>query len=186
MGLTVYVASRKIYNSLYNNTNTGSFRSCNTLDSSARPGAAVKGTGKPGKQPARSAALNRAGPCSGRSRGARFPAPHNAGTKRDVARRESESNRGTEVALGDGAGSGKGRGRGFDEKEGAYGSGSGVVARGGKPVKRRRPAKRVYTAETLISPWEAAEAAAEAVEAGEKLRSDVDDANHMLVDINGN
>ena len=138
----MYVASHRLYISLCNNTNPGSTRSCNTLDSSAPPGAAVKGTGKPGKQAARSAALIRAGHCSGRSRGARFPAPHNAGTKRDVARRESESNRGTEVTLGGGAGSGKEMDRGFDEKEGAYGSGSGFVARGGKPVKLRRLAKR--------------------------------------------
>ena len=169
MGLSVYVASHRLYDYFCNNTRPGSTRSCNTLDSSARPGAAVKGTGKPGKQPARSAALNRAGPYSGRGRGARFPAPHNAGAKRDVARRESESNRGTEVALGGGAGSGKERGQGFDEREGAYGSGSGLVARGGKPVKVRRLAKGLFTAETLISPWEAAEAAAEAVKPKEKL-----------------
>lgn len=54
---------------------------------------------------------------------------------------------------------------------------STMAAPAARPVKRRRPAQRLYTAETMLSPWEAAEAA-------EKLREEQEDAE-LLKDMRG-
>lgn len=57
---------------------------------------------------------------------------------------------------------------------------SSDIAPAARPPKRRRSAKRLYTAESMLSPWEAAEAA-------EKLRAEQEllEDEELLKDLSG-
>ena len=132
------------------------------------------GEARPGQQSVRGVAPHGAGPRLGICRGAQSSGSGHAGVIRSAEQRELPPGGSALVALRPESGPGKRARQDTESQRAQGGSGNGVGAQAGRMLKRRRPAQRLYSMETLVSPWEAAEAAAEVPE---KLFTDQDDAD---------